>query len=183
MVLRLNVDSPSNAHSLLRQRLVFTGGIPEGARELHVAPPQPIYSSTIDAVVEKRLLAEAHLTGWQYMLVIGDDLAGVAEVSVSGPPPGEAEPSFQVLYPAAYAEFVNTAIAEAERLAGDYELRILRVPSIYLIAVWLVSEDEHLLLPIHPAPFALREKTVWREAELTNAIHDLAMNRRYTLDR
>jgi hypothetical protein len=182
MAFHVDNKFPATAHEVLQKRLVFTDFIPDGARTLQYAPPQPIYTSTIDALLEKKLLANAHLTAWQYVLIAQEELVGVAEVRVTKPG-ADAEAMFQILYPAEYAQSVNLAIDAADKQPGNYELRMLRVSQVYLFAVWLVHGCESLLLPVEPVPSRLRGREVWTEPDLSLALNELARNRRYTRDR
>jgi hypothetical protein len=148
------------------------------AAGLHVARPQPIYTSTIDALLENRLLSDARLTGWQYVLVLNGEADGVAEVAgTKGEPAGPL--SFASMYAREYARAVADTIAHAEAIPGDYALRMLRVPSLYLFAVWLRSGfTGDLLLPVPPAPNRLEEEPLFTEQALTTALRAFAMRRR-----
>ena len=126
------------------------------------------------------VLAAAHLTGWQYVLLAGpkaDLVDGVVEVSLVAD--GETPPlSVDTRYQRAYAEAINSTIALAETVPGDYGLRMLRVPSVYLVAVWLHGGPAgDLLFPVPPAPSMLRAHPMFTVAALTEALRPLALKR------
>jgi hypothetical protein len=183
MVLRL-IDPPPDALETVRKYVLPAGDTTaHGAHELSTGKPQPIYNSSIQALDEKRLLAAAQLTGWQYILLSGSDsnrIDCVVEVTQAGDGKDKGSPlSPDVRYPAAYGEAINETIVKAEKIAGDYDLRMLRVPSVSLLAVWLhdaVKGD--LLFPVPPAPTMLRKQSMFTEGELTEALRPL-VNQRY----
>lgn len=148
------------------------------AGEVRVAKPQPIYTSTIDALLDNRLLSDARLTGWQYVLVVNGEADGVAEVSGTMGEPA-APLSFASMYPREYARAIADTIRHAEGIPGEYDLRMLRVPSLYLLAVWLRSSfTGDLLLPVPPAPNRLEEEPLFTEPALITALRAFALRRR-----
>jgi len=68
-------------------------------------------------------------------------------------------------------------------LENDYELRILRIPSVYFYGLWLWRRDDAWLIPAAPAPAALRPNSAYREAELIDRLRDLAKERALARDR
>jgi len=182
MVLRL-IDPPPDALETVRTYVLPAGdSTSKGARQLSTGKPQPIYNSSIQALDEKRLLAAAQLTGWQYILLKGSHsnrIDCVVEVTQVGDVKDKGSPlSPDVRYPAAYGEAINKAIIEAEKIADNYDLRMLRVPSVSLLTVWLhdpVKGD--LLFPVSPAPTMLRGQAMFTEGELTEALRPLVDQR------
>lgn len=190
MIIDSETVLPASMRDLLRDRLTYpppalmaTASLSENVRPLSIVRrPQPIYTSTIQALLKGRMLADAVLTGWQYFLIADEAPQGVVEVSDFKP---EAEPprSFDVLHPREYADLVNDVIARAEEIEGKWELRILRVPAIYLLAVWLKDGTENLLLPVVPPSSASLLQEVLSEEELTKRLTPLSLMRRDTPDR
>jgi hypothetical protein len=181
MVLRSSDYAPASNIEMLKRRLAFRDNPPDGARELAAAAPQIIFTSTTEALFEGRLLEDAVPTAWQYVLVANGELAGVAEVSHSGPG-GESPRSFDVLRPAKRAEAINKVVAIAETLPGEYEFRMLRVPNLYLLAVWLRNAGCDLLLPVAPVPSVLGKIPIYTEQALIRALRPLAIQRRAIAD-
>jgi hypothetical protein len=181
MALHMKGSAPASHVEMLKKRLTYRDVVPEGARPLETAKPQRIFTSTSDALFDGRLLEEAVPTGWQYVLVANGELAGVAEVAHTGPS-GEPPRSFDVLRPAERAQAINKVVAMAETLPGDYELRMLRVPNLYLLAVWLTNTGCNLLLPVPPVPSVLGDIPIYTEKALMRALRPLAIQRRAISD-
>lgn len=165
----------SNVPRLLNGLWALDGGSPEIAR------PYPLYTSTIPALLEGRLLASAMLTAWSYPLFIGESPLGVAELAATSPD-GEQQLRFAALHPAEYAPPILEAIARAEgrpEVAHDvYEVRILRAPSVMLLAVWLHGKQD-LLIPITPRTIdtGIETWSMTTEATLTESLRELAQVR------
>jgi hypothetical protein len=160
-------SAPASHVEMLQKRLAYRDVVPEGARPLETAKPQRIFTSTTDALFDGRLLEEAVPTGWQYVLVTNGELAGVAEVAHTGPS-GEPPRSYDVLRPAERAQAINKVVAMAETLPGDYELRMLRVPNLYLL--------------VPPVPSVLGDIPIYTEKALMRALRPLAIQRRAISD-
>jgi hypothetical protein len=182
-------EGPSGGLDLVLENLALPDdeyvGYDATAGYLDVARPYPIYTSTIPALLDEKFLGAAQLTGWHYPILAGESLQGLAEIA-SVDPQGSSDLSYASQYDSDYAEEIQQSILGAEGLPqvkeGDYELRILRAPSLVLLAVWLHGVDD-LLLPVAPAPTKLREKVAYTEDELTKALRPLALLRMEVSDR
>lgn len=184
MILPPQTQPSISIRSLLRDKLTYGEKAADAdvpVRELSVTEAQPIYTSDIDALLQGTLLAKATPAAWQYVLVAGDELQGVIELTAEKAKAGDPK-TFSVLRPPEYAVILNEAISRAERLEGDYELRILRVPAVSLTAVWLKGNRNDLLLPlVPPSPQSLRRRVLTAE-QLTKELTPLAIQRRDTSD-
>lgn len=180
MVLHSSDSPPLGNLAMLAERLAAPDPGIEGARKLEVAQPQEIYVSTTDALLRGLLLKEASPSAWQYMLIADNEPAGVAEVSKG--PDDDVPRSFDIVHSAEYAAAMNETVTLAEALPGQYKFRILRVPNVYLLAVWLSSPGGELLLPVRPVPTNLEGARIFTEAALTDALVPLATQRRETVD-
>ena len=56
--------------------------------------------------------------------------------------------------------------------AGNYEVRMLRVPALYVVALWLkdLDGDDDLIVPLVPAPAFLEAGRAYREAEFLDTL-------------
>jgi hypothetical protein len=76
-----------------------------------------------------------------------------------------------------YVASTAAAIDEVERLpevaAGKFELRLLKVPGLYVVAAWLVG-DQHLLVPLEPVPSFLAAGRPYSEADFLHALEEPA---------
>ena len=61
-------------------------------------------------------------------------------------------------------------------LKGTYELRLLRVTALYVMAIWLKGEgsDPDLIFPMAPAPEVLKPGHAYSAQEFTRLLHELA---------
>lgn len=110
------------------------------------------------------------LIGWRYLLVKGDEILELADVSDDETPRFLGLTRGGTLVPN-FARTLETAEAAIENLAGDWELRILQIPALYVVSLWAHSEREAVndrFFPIESAPAHGHPRNVgstvfWRE--------------------
>jgi hypothetical protein len=151
-------------------------------KSITVLPPQPIYTATIEDLLKGQLFEHPRLMAWQYILRQGDVLRGSAEVAVAPTKAGEGETlEYSAYQTGPFPRLVLDAVSFATTLpsvaTADYKVRILRLPWVFLAAVWLARQNDDLLIPLRPVPHSLEEKRVYREAELTSALSAIASQR------
>ena len=70
---------------------------------------------------------------------------------------------------------LQIAVGAQEPLqARHYELRLLRIPAVYAVALWLHAPDGDLLIPVSPAPPPLRANEPYDAAAFSAALRPLA---------
>jgi hypothetical protein len=144
--------------------------------------PYPIFSADLEDVLDDDpgLLASARLTSWQYVVFEGETVVALAEVTHVKPLRYASGQSPVV------AEAVLKAIRKAEELdaveKADYELRILRVPELYLLAVWLHGRSEDLLIPVRPFTKTSSDRVSFSEEQMVEILRPLAQVRFATPD-
>jgi hypothetical protein len=177
--------APEDALPRLREGLIPLLEQELGSRkvavEIEIAQPQPLYTTGLAAFASGNLLGDARLTSWQFLVLRARQPFGIAEVAV------EEEQGMQRLVYAGFgmgphSRSVIETLGVAERLpeivARDYELRILRVPTVYLYCVWLHGDEGgDLFLPCDPAPSPLIPNEVVQAEAITSALHDFAVQR------
>lgn len=155
-------------------------------QRLEVARPYPLYTLSAAAIMDDRPLQFAQQSAWEYLIVDGDSVIGLAEVEMRDAQ-GNENLAFAALHPRGYADAIATRIAEAEKLpetAGrEYKLRILRAPSLTALAIWLSGEHDDLLLPIdgHDATWK-NVDSVASEADLVRTLRPIAQEREAASD-
>lgn len=97
------------------------------------------------------------LTGWCFLLTEGEQTSGMAHVVATS---GDWEYSHTNGGP--YAPSAHRCLRSAETLSAPYEPRLLAVPELYMVALWLrglgpaMPQDSlapaDLLVPLSPAP-------------------------------
>jgi hypothetical protein len=151
---------------------------PVRASRYRAARPHPIFTASIDDLLDRRLLANAKLTAWQYVVLQGSSPYGVSEI-VRNPQGGF---SYAASYPPECAKSFIRTISRAESSPQvakyHYELRILRIPTLLTVAVWLHDPRHDLLLPVQPAATVLKGKYRLSEKAFTNLLIPVAQKRR-----
>jgi hypothetical protein len=165
---------PSDGLSALQQGLQAIRSAqeldPRGGAALAVPPapsamrPHPVYELGLDDLAAGKGMEAARLVAWRYLLVANNQIRQAAEV-VHDPRGGGSQ------FGALTTGFV-TGAEEAFRLVDQmpevqqrtYEVRALRVPSLYVMALWLKDlqgdQDRFVVLPPAFAPVqALRPYT------------------------
>jgi hypothetical protein len=136
-----------------------------------------VYFVPLNALAEGKLLAAAKQTSWRYLLVQDDAAIGEAELSAGrrgakGPAARSLE--FVSLTHGPFAPATVEALDAAERLPQvartDYELRLLRIPAVYFVALWLHSAEDDILMPIGDPPAGLKRNEPYDEAAVIAAL-------------
>lgn len=143
-----------------------------------IAAPHPVYHAGLDGVLEGSLVSSAQFSCWRYLLLDDDRILAAAEIQLGS---GEVETAFLGVSTGKSVRSTVRAIARAEKIdevrEKDYELRLLRIPSLYVVALWLHSEEDLFVL-IPPTPRRLVPYSVHSAEQLISALHGLASERR-----
>jgi hypothetical protein len=160
-----------------RRALSPSGGGYEGTS---TAAPHPVYTAGLKDVLAGTLPASALLTGWRYILLDGDRASAAAEVT-----PGQdgEEARLKGLSMGPFVGGTVRAVAVAERLKevreSDYELRLLNIPGLYVVALWLHGRGD-IFIPLRPAPSGVKPYSVYSAEGLTEALRESAERRAST---
>ena len=140
-----------------------------GAREnaLRLAPVHQVFTATLTDVVEDRVLAAAQETSWR-------DVTGTTAAEVA-PRDGRYVLTSENQGP--FVAATADALERAKQLDGDYELRVLSIPALYVVALWLHADSTDVLIPLAPAPNGLTANEPYDEASFTAALRPLAEKR------
>jgi hypothetical protein len=128
------------------------------------APTQalPVYHLGLEDLADKADLKSAIQTGWRYMVKQEDEVLASAETVFDD----EKNPQFAHINEGPLVEGTIQAIAYAEDKdeikKGDYEVKILMIPSLYVALLWLVDKkkDADLAIPISPTSDLLEPNKV-----------------------
>ena len=166
---------------LLRERDVPTGMPVEMRLEaLSYSEPHPVFRVPLDALASGKLLDAAILASWRYLLV--QDERAIAEVELSAgrrgaKGAGTKSLEFLGLTHGPFTEATIEALATAEQLpqvaAADYELRLLKVPAVYLVALWLHGAKDDILIPMGDPPGGLKPNRPYAEAAVIEALQGI----------
>jgi hypothetical protein len=139
---------------LSRNRAFRTPALRNATGPLQLAEPQQVFTLDLSDLVAGKGLDAARPTGWRYLVQEGDNVLASAETVVG--PRGE-----QVFSAFNEGRFVDSS-AKAMRAArefpevgqGGFELRLLNVPGLYVLALWFheTQGQGDLLQPLAPSP-------------------------------
>lgn len=157
-------------HPAYSERLLETG--PEAV--LSVAAPHDVYTLTATELMEGASLDAAKPIGRRGILMDGDRV--VASVELEDPEGDHGVTTTKGPFTDSTTRAIESVETWREVTEGDYELRLLRIPSLYLMALWLKDEigASDVLIPLDPAPFDLSVGSRYTEPELLDILRSRA---------
>lgn len=154
---------PPNAYDLLAEA-VSRLSLAEGAADqvtkvrdpsrLNSALPHQVYTLGSRDIAEGRNLTRAQLVAWRFLIQYGSKTIAAVELAcdVRG-----GNLRFSSLDTGPFAPGTRDLVTQVEGFdavkRGQFELRALKAPSVYVMAVWLKSLDgqEDIVIPVNPA--------------------------------
>ncbi|MDJ0465565.1 hypothetical protein [Streptomyces sp. H27-C3] len=139
---------------------------PELALPLHV----------LDRMVPTGRPPRTRLTGWRFLIRSGDRTVAAADTMLT--PDGWA---FSHFCEGPYIASSERALRQAEAMKGRYQPRLLSVPELYMLNLWLHGEPEadasddmplptDVLVPLAPAPPGIASHHPHRVADLLTVL-------------
>jgi len=175
-----HVDSVQRAIRAISPRGAFAG---LSAARLHTSVPHPVYLLKLEDLAKGESVSSARRVGTRFLLVQDGKPVAAAEL----PEPAVASAAARAsqgnspaqLNRGPFVQGTHAAIEHAETLhevrSNDYELRLLRVPALYLEALWLHSpQGADILIPVEPAPPELVAGQSYNPTELVGALRSRA---------
>ncbi|MBK3577010.1 hypothetical protein JHN63_25050 [Streptomyces sp. MBT65] len=134
-------------------------------------PELPLPLHVLDRVTAEGA-AVTRLAGWRFLIRCGDRAVAAAETMLT--PDGWA---FSHFFEGPYIASTERALRQAESMKGTHQPRLLSVPGLYMLTLWLHGDltadgaDGHpaasdLLVPLAPAPPGIAAHRPHRVAEL-----------------
>jgi hypothetical protein len=131
------------------------GGAADGS--LGVAAPHPVFNLGLDALESPDWTSRAEMTGWRYFVTSEAGVVAAAEASsdsAGGPIKGTMTNA------GPFVVGTEKALASVESdpkvAKGSFALGLLRVPALYVVALWLRGEGKSAgtdwFVPVAPAP-------------------------------
>ncbi|MEU6218500.1 hypothetical protein ABZ845_13425 [Streptomyces sp. NPDC047022] len=122
-----------------------------------VTPELPLPVHVLDQIAPAGTAA-TRLAGWRFLIRCGGRAVAAAETMLT--PDGWA---FSHFFEGPYVTSTERALRQAESMAGPYQARLLSVPELYMLTLWLHGDCEadgasghpaatDLLVPLAPAP-------------------------------
>jgi hypothetical protein len=147
------------------------------AEGLDVAAPHDVYTVGLDALAAGGGLEAAEPVGRRVLLMRGADPVATAELDDPEGPGGLS--ANEGPFAEATARAISRVESWPEVADGDYELRVLRLPALYLMALWLKDEsgDRDLVVPLDPAPAGIEAGRGYDAGELLGELRERARSR------
>jgi hypothetical protein len=119
---------------------------------LDLSTPHEVFTMGLDDITSGAALDRAQPVGWRYLVMDGGQLIASAETTLA--PDGSHEVSqFNEGPFVAETDKAIKAIRKLPQLeAAGFELRLLRIPALYMMALWLHAPATDLLVPLAPSP-------------------------------
>ncbi|OLZ72247.1 hypothetical protein AV521_10130 [Streptomyces sp. IMTB 2501] len=120
-------------------------------------PELPLPVHVLDRITPQGLSA-TRLAGWRFLIRSGERAVAAAETMLT--PDGW---TFSHFFEGPYVTSTERALQQAETLQQPYQARLLSVPGLYMLTLWLHGDtgadgaeghpaDTDLLVPLAPAP-------------------------------
>jgi hypothetical protein len=121
-------------------------------------------------------IAGTRLAGWRFLIRCGDRAVAAAETMLT--PDGWA---FSHFFEGPYVASTERALRQAEAMQQSYQPRLLSVPGLYMLTLWLHGDltadgatghpaATDLLVPLAPAPPGIAAHRPHRVADLLPAL-------------
>jgi hypothetical protein len=155
----------------------------ENGIDIHL--PHPVYNLSLTDLALGKGLAASKLVAWRYVLSDGDS-AVLAEVSQprhagqTGEPNAAAAPALSMInrgpFVSSLVQTVDAAGKNPALQSGSYEIAVLSIPALYVMALWLRSKvaGGGSLIPLAPTDPALVAGQTYTEAVFLQALTPVA---------
>jgi hypothetical protein len=137
------------------------------ADRLTLALPHPVYTLSLQDLVDGKRIREARLVAWRYLVEADRTPIASAEVIVAE----SKRPRFSQFNEGPFVQSTAAAIDELQRRPeldeASYELRALQIPALYVVALWLADQsgERDLVRALEPAPEYLETERIYPEGE------------------
>jgi len=160
----INTKQPPDAataalHSGLGQIRGATAPRALAAETAGAGTPHESYHLGLDSIEAKKGVAAAEPVGWRYLIAGGPAGRGLAAEVHSRP--GGFE--FAGLNEGPFVQQVADQIEKLRPEIGnkDYEPRLLKIPALYIAALWLKGQNDDLFVPLEPSHPAVEPHRVY----------------------
>ncbi|MDF3291711.1 MULTISPECIES: hypothetical protein [Streptomyces] len=136
-----------------------------------LVPEHPLAVHLLNPVAASDGMPRARLTGWRFLVRGGDRVVAAAETMIT--PDGWA---FAHFCEGPYLASTEHALRQAELLPSAYQPRLLSIPGLYMLCLWLHGDladgddaqpaPADVLIPLAPAPPGIAAHRPYRVADL-----------------
>ncbi|GIG68812.1 hypothetical protein [Phytomonospora endophytica] len=120
--------------------------------QLDVSTPHRVFTMGLEDVAAGAGLERARPGGWRYLVEDGGQLVASAEATVTDDGDFELAQFTEGPFVAATDKAVKAVRKLPQLAAAGFELRLLRIPALYMMALWLHAAAADLLVPLAPSP-------------------------------
>lgn len=190
--------APSNGPSLIRDALDALGRYPDAYAQLFASTPAPGIATTspfaayfvgLADILKQELTAAARFASWRYLLekdgtspavvIASADLAQPRDAGDSASTPAAAPSSWVVSQFNANPVAANTGIAidlALEAGGQNADVRILQVPALYTVLVWLNSGSAPTFYVVSDPEQQFKPETPYTEKQVLTVLWDYAQH-------
>ncbi|WP_086826127.1 hypothetical protein [Streptomyces sp. NRRL B-24572] len=137
-----------------------------------LSPEHPLPVHVLDVAGAPGLAPRTRLSGWRFLIRNGDRAIAAADTMLT--PDGWA---FSHFFEGPYVSATERALLQAEALPVTYQPRLLSVPELYMLTLWLHAGPEadgttvapaaaDLMVPLAPAPPGIAAHRPYQVADL-----------------
>jgi len=172
---------PAETEQAVQQALSHMSSVPptqlhalRGLAPDNLTPTQPheVFTLGLNDLRGEPSIASSRGTGWRYLLRQAGRVVASAETSG-----GQFSQFNSGPFVAGTEAALNAAEAVPQVHDVSYELRLLHVPALYTMALWLHNgSDGDLLVPLEPAPPGVEANHPYSAEELLSILAERARN-------
>lgn len=141
-----------------------------------LVPEAPLPVHVLDRTASDDGIPRTTLSGWRFLIRDGDGAGAAAVAAAQTLPMGDGW-AFAHAVGGPYVLATERSLAQGQLLPGSYQPRLLSVPELYMLTLWLhgdVAADpaegspapDDLLIPLAPAPPGIASHLPQRVADL-----------------
>jgi hypothetical protein len=145
--------------------------------ELSMEAPHEVYTLGLDQLASESGLASARAGGWRYLLRQENQTVASAQTTTDA----TGAPVFAQFNSGPFVQSTADALQRAEQLAGarggePFEPRLLHVPALHAMALWLHGgrNAEDVVIPLKPAPAPVQPDRQYSVDEYLAALREVA---------
>jgi hypothetical protein len=170
------VDVATSALGTTVSRLA-PGAAMGGAAVAELRTAYRVFVTGLQDVLKDRLLEGAKPVGWQFLVTAGG--APVAAIEVPAETSPQESRAFNHVNRGPYVQSTDAAVRRIGNRPDviNGSLRVLRVPALYTVCLWLHGDNVDELLPVPPTPRGVDPDHLYSESELTERLIGLARER------
>jgi hypothetical protein len=120
--------------------------------QLTLSTPHQVFTMGLDDITSGGGLGRAQPVGWRFLIEEGGRPIASAETTLLPDGTHEASQTTEGPFVAGTDQAVKSVSNLPELAAASFELRLLRIPALYMWALWLHAPAADLLVPIAPSP-------------------------------